>query len=129
MTIRGLLRQPLVCKRGFTVSHVREKGFAILRGLLISVFLAALMITPALGHDWMPQETRWCCSERDCLAAPSSAIRRTATGWVIQSTGQEFKEGERGVYPNIRPDLADVWICKMPTEEKARCIMIEPEGS
>lgn len=97
----------------------------------VVAFLAALIALSARthAHDWMPEETRWCCNNRDCLPHPREAITRTPDGWVIRSTGQLFRDGDRGVYPNFAPDVGEAWICKLPYEEKARCIFILPEGS
>lgn len=99
-------------------------GLAIALGGVV-----ALRSCAALAHDWMPPETKWCCNNRDCLPHPKSAVERTLDGWVIKSTGQLFKDGERGIYPNSAPDVAEVWICHMPHESLARCIFILPEGS
>lgn len=83
----------------------------------------------AEAHDWMPPETKWCCNNKDCLPHPKSAITRTVDGWVINKTGQTFKDGDRGIYPNLAPDVGEVWICHMPYEPLARCIFVIPEGS
>ena len=100
-------------------------AFWTVLAIIASIFLANL----ARAHDWMPPETKWCCNDRDCLPYPREAVTRTNEGWVVKSTGQIFKDGDRGVYPNYRPDLGEVWICRMPTEPVARCLFILPEGS
>ena len=82
------------------------------------------------AHDWFPEDAKWCCTpNRDCKPYPREALTRTLDGWVVKSTGQLFKDGARGVYPNERPDLGEVWICKLEWEPEARCIFIQPEGS
>lgn len=100
-------------------------------GMAIALAGAILMHACAAGaHDWMPPETRWCCDNRDCKPHPKAAITRIDEGWQITATGQVFRDGERGIYPNYAPDVAEVWICMMPQEApKARCIFILPEGS
>jgi hypothetical protein len=89
----------------------------------------AAMIAAAWGHDWMPPESRWCCDNKDCHPFPRDAVERTGDGWVIRSTGQIFRDGERGIYPNYAPDVGEVWICRLPTEPQARCLFVLPEGS
>ena len=95
----------------------------------IVAILAAMVAWSASAHDWMPPETQWCCNNKDCKPHPRSAVDRTSEGWVIKQTGQLFRDGERGVYPNYAPDQGEVWICHMPYEPKARCIFVLPEGS
>lgn len=105
--------------------RVAYLGLAIALGGVLALHSCA-----ARAHDWMPHETRWCCDNRDCLPYPKSAVTRTDEGWQITETGQLFKDGERGIYPNYAPDVGEVWICRMPYEApKARCIFILPEGS
>ena len=67
----------------------------------------------------------WCCNENDCHRRPPNYARETANGWVIPSTGQVFREGERGLFKSID---ADIWSCK-DGQGKDRCLFVPGSGA
>lgn len=98
----------------------------------LAIALAGVILIHACtarAHDWMPQSMRYCCDDRDCLPHPREALERTSGGWVVKATGQVFPDGSPDIHPNLRPDLAEVWIYQAPWMAQARCIMVSPEGS
>lgn len=98
-------------------------------GIALGGCLLLSLCSQAMAHDWMPQSMRYCCDDRDCLPYPREAVEHTAEGWVIKSTGQVFPDGSPDIHPNVRPDLAPVWICQPAWMTQARCILVSPEGS
>ncbi len=107
----------------------REQIPLMAAAVLMLVLVVALLASVANAHDWMPQSMRYCCDDRNCLPHPREALERTAGGWVVKATGQIFPDGSPDIHPNLRPDLAPVWICQPPWMTQARCIMVSPEGS
>jgi len=92
------------------------------------IILAALFLsTPiALAHgpgsDWIWEnpETSWCCyMNKDCQPIDEDDVVEIEPGaWRVKSTGQIFRQGERGTYPSkeMRP-----WACR--TEgQPVRCL-------
>lgn len=108
----------------------REHIPLLAMAVLVLVIFGAVLSSMARAHPWMTLPgMNWCCNERDCKPQPRGAVERVVGGWRIKSTGQVFPDGDGRLYPNLRPDLSPVWICHMPTEPKARCLMVSPEGS
>jgi DNA-binding MarR family transcriptional regulator len=99
-----------------------------LKGAAACIVLA-LLSAQSPAHEWMPAETRWCCNDRDCRPDSRETIERTREGWLIRETGQLFRDGAFGLYPNYAPDQGEIWICQLPGEPRARCLFVLPEGS
>ncbi len=99
------------------------------RALIMVSTTLLLAMQMAWGHDWMQADERWCCSGKDCLPHPRSAIERLPDGWRVKRSGKEFRDGERGVYPNRATDQGEVWLCRPPGAPAEICIFILPEGS
>lgn len=81
------------------------------------------------GTDWIMAEaaTRWCCSQgRDCRPIDERELSETAPGtWLVISTGQVFREGERGIYPSR--ELVP-WACRF-SSGSVRCLFVVGKGS
>ena len=97
--------------------------------LLAVVFWVALMAR-AFSHDWMTDEQKsYCCNDRDCKPYPREKVKRAADGWYIPQYDHLFTPQSGRVYNNPRPDLAEIFLCKLEWEDKPRCLFVQPEGS
>lgn len=111
----------------------RGDSLVVLWAAAVVTFILTLAVIAFLkaakSHEWMPADTKWCCNDRDCLPYPREKVKRTAEGWYVPEFDHLFRDGERGVYPNFAPDLADIWLCRPAWQPKPVCIFVEPEGS
>jgi hypothetical protein len=67
----------------------------------------------------------WCCNEKDCFRRSPDFARETRDGWEIPSTGQFFREGDRGLFKSID---ADIWACEQP-DKQIRCLFVPGSGA
>lgn len=95
---------------------------------LVAVILALAHQAKAHGPaEWIQfnPTASWCCNENDCLRRSPDFARETANGWVIKSTGQVFREGDRGLFRSID---ADIWACEQP-DKQIRCLFVPGSGA
>ena len=82
--------------------------------ILAALFLSApIALAHGPGSDWIWEnpETSWCCyMNKDCQPIDEDDVVEIEPGvWQVKSTGQVFRQGERGTYPSkeMRP-----WACR-----------------
>jgi|CXWL01.1.fsa_nt_gi hypothetical protein len=107
-----------------------DPRWALLAVWVIVAVLLASGIRAAFGHDWMSQDQKsYCCNDRDCKPYPREKVKRTADGWFIPEFNHLFPNSSGRVYSNPRPDLSEIFLCKLEWEDKPRCLFVQPEGS
>jgi hypothetical protein len=103
---------------------------ALYAACLIVAAAFCLAAYRAWAHDWMtPEQKSYCCDDNHCKPYPRDGVKRTAEGWHVPRYGHLFPNGSPHVYPNPRPDLSEIFLCKLEWEEKPRCLFVTPEGS
>lgn len=96
--------------------------FAFVAALCLVIGVIALLawFSPAKAHGdamWIAEDPKYvrpsgahCCSPVDCARLSDDDVEAIAPGeWRIRSTNQTFRQGDKGVYPAIRPGY---WGCK-----------------
>ena len=100
-----------------------------IRTALRAACVLLCLATPAAAHDWIPDGLKWCCDDKDCLPFPRSAVKRTAEGYVLQSTNQLFRYGDRGLRFDVPFPYDGVVICRPAISPEAKCLFLHPEGT
>ncbi|MGE0714832.1 MAG: hypothetical protein AB7P02_05270 [Alphaproteobacteria bacterium] len=97
----------------------------------------ALVSTAVMAHgeaDWIEDNKAFvgidghhCCSPVDCGRIPETAVREVEPGhWIVVATGQEFREGQKGLYTS--KDVT-FWACKFATDPaRFRCLFVPTKG-
>lgn len=96
--------------------------------ILLVAAAVVLLVLIAAVNAWAHGEAAWimenpayvrpsgahCCSPVDCARLSDDDVEAVTPGeWRIRSTGQTFRQGDKGVYPAIRPGY---WGCKPGAE-------------
>lgn len=80
---------------------------------------------PAMWIQFSPTAS-WCCTAGDdCLRRDLDFARETASGWVVKSTGQVFKEGDRGFFRTLD---STIWAC-LADDGTVRCLFVPGSGA
>jgi hypothetical protein len=97
---------------------------------MINVLALAILLVQ--DHDWIQNNQFYksadglhCCGKEHCKPLPHEAVRETAQGWLVLSTGQVFTEGQPGLY---RSRDWQPWGCWDERKKAYVCLFVQPGG-
>ena len=113
------------------MSQSRTPAVILLAALASAILVLGVTAGVVKAHgpaEWIqfnPTQS-WCCNENDCHRRPPSFATEAADGsWAIPSTGQTFREGDRGLFRSID---SDIWACEQP-DKQIRCLFVPGSGA
>ena len=99
---------------------------------LMAISANFLGVSHAGDHDWIQNNPGYrradgihCCSSEHCKPKPQDFVKEVQSGWLVPSTGQVFRDGDKGLYYSERQQP---YACQRP-DGKVECLFVLPGGA